>query len=195
MSENNNSNRDSGNKRRRRRPNKNGQGNSQGNSGNKNSNSSRNNNRRRNNRNRGNNRRGPKLTGVELTLHKYQNLLEQYLTSRRKYFELFERADPNQKAKLERNYFTNCQKLREFETSLSPEEKAEFNLRNHEASPDTIYSQNNNLPAQAEPVPLEGEFEDAHLLVSQKSSNYSHDTEESVGTMEDYEAYRAELSN
>jgi hypothetical protein len=147
---------------------------------------SKNNNRKR----RFNSKRGPKLSPEELVTLKYNNLLEQHLLARKKYFALYHRADPNQKAKLERIYNNTINKLREFEAGLTGEKKELFEKHFHSLKKDHIYSTNHELPPVAEHVSHQGEFEDPHYLELQKESDFKNDTEESSGTIDDYKAYK-----
>jgi hypothetical protein len=135
-------------------------------------------------------KKGPKLTPEELITLKYNNLLEQHLLARKKYFALFHRADPNQKAKLERIYYNTVSKLREFEDSLTGEKKELFEKHFHSLKKDHAYSTNHELPVIAEHVSHQGDFEDPHYLELQKEADFSEDTDESTGSIEDYKAYK-----
>lgn len=135
-------------------------------------------------------RKGPKLSPEELITLKYNNLLEQHLLARKKFFSLFHRADPNQKAKLERIYYNTISKLREFENSLTGEKKELFEKHFHSLKKDHAYSSNHELPIVAEHVSHQGSFEDPHYLEMQKESNFSEDTDESSGSIDDYKAYK-----
>ena len=149
-------------------------------------------NRRPNNRRPNNRRRRPaaKLTGIDMITTKYNNLLEQYLVARRKYHDLFFRADPNQKAKLERVYNNATQKFIEFKDGLKPEDRELFEKHYNGLKLDLDYSSVNELNPVAEAVPFDTEPEEPHQLISQVESDYSDDTEESVGSLEDYKAYK-----
>lgn len=136
------------------------------------------------------NRKGPKLNPEELITLKYNNLLEQHLLARKKYFALYHRADPNQKAKLERIYNNTIAKLREFEASLTGDKKELFEKHFHSLKPDEIYSTNHDLPKVAEHISHQGDFDDPHFLELQKEANFKEDTEESSGSIDDYKAYK-----
>jgi hypothetical protein len=73
---------------------------------------------------------------------------------------------------------------------MSPEAKALFEKRNNGLRPDTIYTTNHELPAEGDVPPPEMEWADPHLLQSQTLADYANDTEESVGTLEDYLKYK-----
>lgn len=142
--------------------------------------------RRNNNRSR----KGPKLNGFEKIERGYLNLLEKHLESRKKYFDLFHRADPRQLAKLEKNFYRTIEELREYEASVGEEHKEEFELKFNGLKLDTTYSENHELPVEPEQVPDKGNFEDPHLLPTQKEHEFNADEEESVGSLEDYYNYK-----
>lgn len=102
---------------------------------------------------------------------------------------MFYRAEPAQKAKLERNFYNTLNDVREFENKLSPEARELFEKRNNGLRPDTIYTTNHQITEEVVVVPVE-EVEDPHFLQSQKAADYSGDTEESVGTLDDYLKYK-----
>lgn len=142
--------------------------------------------KRRNNRGR----RGPKLSGFEKVERGYLNLLEKHLEARKKYHDLFHRADPRQLAKLEKNFYRTLDEMREFEENVKPEFKEEFDQKFNGLKPDTTYSENHQIPAEPQEVPTEGDFEDPHLLPTQVEHEFKADEEESVGSLEDYYNYK-----
>lgn len=121
---------------------------------------------------------------------KYLNLLDQHLIARRKYHDLFYRAEGAQKAKLERNFYHSLNELTDFKEKLAPSARELFEKRNNGLNLDLTYTTNHELPSQAQIVSAEGEWEDPHYLQSQKIADYSNDTEESAGTMDDYLNYK-----
>jgi hypothetical protein len=123
---------------------------------------------------------------------KYLNLLDQHLIARRKYHDLFYRAEGAQKAKLEKNFFHSLNELNEFKDKLAPSARELFEKRNNGLSLDLTYTTNHELPAEAQAVSAEGDWEDPHYLQSQKNADYSSDTEESAGTMDDYLRYKSQ---
>lgn len=191
------------------------QGRNNNNSGNRNNNGpqnnngqnfgpNKNNNRRRNNRKNRYGRRpnGPKThqgpvpasekrpPHLDRAYEKYQNLLDQHLIARKKYFELFYRADLQQKAKLERNFYQTLFDLRDFEEKATPEIKDFLKIKTNGRSEDYIYSDNHALEKVGK-LEVEGDhFEDPHFLPSQARANYADDSEESVGTLDDYKNYK-----
>ena len=124
-------------------------------------------------------------------MRKYQNLLERHMTARRKYFELFFRADPRQKAKLERLYDQSRNDLRAFEDTLTPEDRERWQQTVHGNRVDNTYSENHELAFEAEPVKAVGDFEDPHFLNTQQESDFRDDDEESTGSMDDYNSYKS----
>lgn len=147
-----------------------------------------NNKKRHHNKNR--NRRPKSLTPARI-LQKYDNLLEQYVVARRKYYELFGRAGGKQLDKVERNYQTSLKNLRDFEDKLEDWQREVLDQKINLYKEDRDYSTNNNISPEGDTVSFTGEFEDPHLLPTQKATEWSKDTEESEGTMEDYEKYKA----
>ena len=151
----------------------------------------RNNRKRRSGGRKNNSNRGPKLSGLERLIVKYENMREQHIEARRKYYDLFERADPQQKDKLERVFTNTMVKLREFEENLKPEDKELFDRHYNGLKPDLIYSENHQLSPDGEVAPKPDEVQsDPHYLESQKQSDFSKDDEESMGSIEDYNAYK-----
>lgn len=127
---------------------------------------------------------------IERIYEKYLNLLDQHLIARRKFHDLFYRADPAQKNKLERNFYNSLHDIREFENRLTPEARALFEKRNNGLKQDNIYTTNHELPLVGETPPPETEWADPHFLQTQKIANYVDDKEESVGSAEDYLRYK-----
>lgn len=140
------------------------------------------------NRSRG--RSGRVLTTNQV-LVKYDNLLEQHLITRRKYYEYFNRVDERQLYKLEKNFFDSIEHLRRFEAGLEAWQREALEKRKTERYKlDLTYSSNRGLdPAQEAKVEVSPEeVEDPHFKDSQKEAfeAYKDDTEESEGTYEDY---------
>ncbi|MGZ3788540.1 MAG: hypothetical protein ACXVLQ_08465 [Bacteriovorax sp.] len=133
---------------------------------------------------------GPGATNIERIYEKYLNLLDQHLMARRKYHDLFYRADPAQKNKLERNFYNTLNDVREYESKLTPEARELFEKRNNGLSLDTIYTTNHEISESGENPPPETEWKDPHFLQSQQAANYADDTEESVGSLDDYLKYK-----
>ena len=130
-------------------------------------------------------RRYHRATGEKSPAEKrYFHSLEQYWVARRKYFELFHRAQGRKLDRLKNNFYRALSELRELEKGLKMKGKAE----------DLTYSHNHQLdphsPAQESAETME-KSEEFYILESQKENNYGDDVEESVGSMEDYLAYKS----
>jgi len=133
---------------------------------------------------------GRPLTSNQV-LVKYDNLLEQHLITRRKYYEYFNRVDERQLRRLEKNFFASIEHLRRFESNLEPWQREVLEKRKTERyRPDLTYSSNRGIdPLEEAKVEVsESEIEDPHFKDTQKEAfeAYKDDTEESVGTFEDY---------
>lgn len=133
---------------------------------------------------------GPHGLNIERIYDKYLNLLDQHLIARRKYHDLFYRADPAQKNKLERNFYNTLHDIRDFESKLAPEARELFEKRNNGLRPDNIYTSNHELPLVGENPPPQTEWADPHYLQTQQSADYAEDKEESVGSADDYLRYK-----
>jgi hypothetical protein len=127
---------------------------------------------------------------IERIYEKYLNLLDQHIIARRKYHDLFYRADPAQKNKLERNFYNTLNDIREFEAKLAPDVMTLFEKRNNGYQYDRIYTTNHSIPIEGDAVPSDLPPAEPHLLQSQIAADYSGDEEESVGTAEDYLKYK-----
>lgn len=127
---------------------------------------------------------------VERIYEKYLNLLDQHIIARRKYHDLFYRADPAQKNKLERNFYNTLNDIREFESKLAPDVKTLFEKRNNGYQYDRTYTSNHEIPVEGDVVPEGLPPAEPHLLQSQIAADYKDDTEESVGTADDYLKYK-----
>jgi hypothetical protein len=153
-------------------------------------NSAENRNRTFQNQGRYKSRSGRVLTTNQV-LVKYDNLLEQHLITRRKYFEYYNRVDERQLYKLEKNFFDSIEHLRQFELSLETWQREALEKRKTERYKlDLTYSSNRGLDVISETQVeiLPEDIEDPHFKESQKEAflEYKEDTEESVGTYEDY---------
>jgi hypothetical protein len=157
----------------------------QGNSDNQ---ANRNRNRKRSNNNRRRRPSGPKLSPIDKAYRGYLVLLEKHLDARRKYYDLFHRADPRQLAKLERNFYNGLKELRDYEEKVDDEVKEDFIKKIDGLKPDRDYSTNHNLDPAEQLVPPNPE-EEPHYLATQRES-FAEDTEESSGSIEDYYSYK-----
>lgn len=132
-----------------------------------------------------------KQSGIDYITTKYLNLLDQHIQARRKYFENFDRVNGATLDKLEQNFIESQKLFLTFKEKLNDEDRKNFEARYESIKPDTIYSSNHDLNDESYKVPEEQlVIEDPHLLESQKKSNFSDDTEESMGSIEDYKSYK-----
>lgn len=198
----------SGNNRNRRRRRPSGGGNSQGANQGQNNNRQQNspnnqaaqsNNANRSNRSRrgGRGRRGKgggqnqnrntiHLHGMDLVRSKYLSFVEKHVEARRKYYDFFYRADPNQLRKLEREFVESQAQLLAFEESLNPKDREQLH-RDYGGKPeDRVYSSNHEISPDPVEVSTQANYDDPHVLESQKRADFKDDREESVGTIEDY---------
>lgn len=127
---------------------------------------------------------------VERVYEKYLNLLDQHIIARRKYHDLFYRADPAQKNKLERNFYNTLNDIRDFESKLAPDVKVLFEKRNNGYQYDRTYTSNHEISIEGDPVPADLPPAEPHYLQSQIAADYKDDVEESVGTADDYLRYK-----
>ena len=151
----------------------------------------------RNNQNKSNNKRKRRYNNNKKPLTperihaKYDNLLEQHIVARRKFFEVNGRGNTKQTEKARAHFYRSIEQLRNFEAKLKDWQKEVLDKKTELYKPDLDFSMTHNLPEHDQEHALailaDG---DPHILDSQKE-DFSHDTEESVGTMEDYEQYKA----
>lgn len=182
-----------------------------GNNQNRNSNPNRN---RNNNRNRpiskksksrgrrpsNNSRRMKKIRSKPLTpeekfFRSYENLFYRHEKAKNEYFAMFNRVDWRRRRKLELRFYETIEALRKFEDELEPWQRDLIDSKkwiNYKL--DITYSKNHELTGPEDPPPEE-DIEDPMILQSQKNrDDYSSDEEESSGTYEDYERYKAAKS-
>jgi hypothetical protein len=141
------------------------------------------------NQNRSRRPNGRVLTSNQV-LVKYDNLLEQHLITRKKYYEYFNRVDERQLYRLEKNFYDSIEHLRRFEDTLEPWQRETLEKRKTERYRlDLTYSGNHELDPGPGPIEVApDEIEDPHFKESQKEAyvEYKEDDEESMGTYEDY---------
>ncbi len=140
---------------------------------------------------RNNNNRKPKTLTPTKVLLKYENLMEQYILARKKFYDMFGREKKEKQIdKAKRNYTKSLEDLRGFETKLNESQKEVLDKKINAYPEDRHYTTSNNIEPVGDIVSFTGDFEDPHLLVTQKSENWAADTEESSGTIEDYQRYK-----
>lgn len=122
---------------------------------------------------------------------RYEYLQDQHCIARRKYFENYYKTEGSQRDKAEKNFYSTLEQLNDYVATLSAEQREAFEKKYNGYPTDTDYSKNHNLPEQAERVRFADKFEDPHILKSQKEKpSFASDTEESIGTIEDYNRYK-----
>jgi len=139
--------------------------------------------------------RSGRVLTTNQVLVKYDNLLEQHLITRRKYYEYFNRVDDRQLRKLEKNFYDSIEHLRRFEANLEPWQREALEKRKTERYRlDLTYSNNRGWnPEEVTKVEVAPEeIEDPHFKDTQKEAfeEYKEDTEESEGSFEDYLKYK-----
>ena len=141
-------------------------------------------------KNKSRNRRPKTLTPARI-LQKYDNLLDQHIVARRKFFEVHGRLTGKQLEKVEHNFNKTLKALYEYRDSLQKDWQKEVLKEIAVLYPeDRQFTTTHELEPIGESVPFEGEFEDPHLLPTQKATEWASDTEESIGTMDDYKQYK-----
>ncbi|MCT4640796.1 MAG: hypothetical protein N4A33_00765 [Bacteriovoracaceae bacterium] len=140
----------------------------------------------------GNKNRRPKAMSPGKVLQKYDNLLEQHLIARKKYFEMYARAKGSTLDKITKNYNKTLKDVFNYRNSLNEWQKEALDKKLDLYPQDNQFSQEHGLPLVGE-VELEDKEFDIHLLESQTGHNFSEDTEQSTGTMDDYNKYKEGL--
>ncbi|MBG59103.1 MAG: hypothetical protein CME67_05315 [Halobacteriovoraceae bacterium] len=134
--------------------------------------------------------RRPKSLTPARILQKYDNLLEQHIVARRKFYEMHGRAQGRQLEKIENNFRSTLEAIRRFETNLKDWQIEVLKEKIDRYPADRQFSSTHGLEPKGEEVAFSGEFEDPHLLPTQIEADFSNDTEESTGTIEDYKKYK-----
>jgi hypothetical protein len=127
---------------------------------------------------------------IERLVEKYINLLDQHLVARKKFHDLYYRAEIPQLNKLERIFNQTLFELREFEKRIPAEQLDAFNERINGLERDTTYSTNHNIDPNLKEIITDNEISDPHLLKSQKAQTFKEDKEESIGSLDDYNRYK-----
>jgi hypothetical protein len=141
----------------------------------------------------GRNNNGKTLSPARI-LQKYDNLMEQHLISRRKYFEVYNRSfvkdlEPHSLSRAEENFYKSLYELRQFERSLTDHQLAVLHSKTDNYPLDRDYTRTNNIEPKGEMPDFTFRFEDPHFLETQNES-FRDDKQESVGTMDDYYKYK-----
>lgn len=187
MSEVNNSNTKKPNNKRRRykkkKPNSNPDMNNEQSAGAKDSSKSNNSNRR------------PKALSPSKITQKYDNLLEQYLVARKKYYEMYARTKGQAYQKINSNYMRTLKAVFNFRSTLTEWQQETLDKKIDRYPEDNQYTTTHNLPLVGEIEVEPGKEEDIHLKECQKLASYKDDKEETSGTIEDYKKYKDSVIN
>ena len=141
-----------------------------------------------------NRNRRPKTLTPARVLQKYDNLLEQHLIARKKFSEVHGRVAGKQLQKVVANLEKTRKNLHEYESTLQKDwQKDVIKQRLNLYPEDRQFSTTHDLEPVGDEVSFEGDFPDPHLLPTQKATSWASDTEESTGTLEDYEKYKQSL--
>ncbi len=124
---------------------------------------------------------------------RYQQLMDIHLKARAEYYNFFYYSNDKERVRLERNFSSTMKNIREFEKQIHPEFKESFLKRIEGGHFDLTYSQNHRLTEQDISRPQESDASDPHLLHTQQSKEYINDTEESIGTMEEYKEFKESI--
>jgi hypothetical protein len=147
--------------------------------------------RRHHNKRKGGGRFQKKPLSGDRIITKYDNLLDQHLQARRKYYEMFHRSTGQALRKLKKNFDDSLINLRQFEEKLDEKQLETLKTKIEGYKLDTDYSDAHG--SETDPIP-EGPFENPHLNQKQLDrEDFSGDNEDSVGTMDDYQRYKDSL--
>jgi len=152
-------------------------------------------NKKRNNKtNNKNNNTQPntnQLKPSEKIFNDWLQLIEKQIVERKKYYNIFGSEKSGQIRKQKNTYEGVVTKLINFEKKIPKHLKDRFNQLKKIYNNDTTYSTLNNITDEVfEPGKNEEEIFSPHLKQSQIEHNYIQDSEESAGTIEDYNAYK-----
>src|SRR5690606_36048625 len=120
----------------------------------------------------------------------YDNLMDQHIIARRKFYEMHGRLEGRQLQKVEQNFTRTLVEMRNFEASLKDWQQDVLENKVNSYPLDLHFSTTHSLPPVEEKVPFVGDFEDPHLLPTQVNHQWQEDKEESSGSMEDYYKYK-----
>lgn len=141
------------------------------------------------NANKNRNRR-PKALSPSKIAQKYDNLVEQNLIARKKYFEMYARAKGQAYQKITGNYMRTLRAVFNFKSTLNEWQQETLDKKLELYPEDNQYTTTHNLPLTGEVEVENDQIEDIHLNENQKLASYKDDTEESTGSIEDYKKYK-----
>jgi len=141
-----------------------------------------------NHRPRRNNYRGKpeKHFSLDKVYTRYYYLLELHNLARKKYFENIYQINERIVLKLKNTYEQTLLDIQTFLKELTDPQKEYLNEKLNMYPEDTIYSTNHDLDKKGEKPIDDYQIKDPHFLNSQKEADYSNDTQESIGTLEEY---------
>lgn len=145
--------------------------------------------------NNSNKNRRPKALSPSKITQKYDNLLEQYLIARKKYYEMYARTKGQAYQKINNNYMRTLRAVFNFRGTLNEWQQETLDKKIDRYPEDNQYTSTHNLPLTGEIEVIEGKEEDIHLKECQKLASYKDDTEETSGTIEDYKKYKESATN
>jgi hypothetical protein len=123
-------------------------------------------------------------------MRRYGQLWEQHEQARKKFYEMYFRVDPRRKANLEKQFVKSIATLRKFEEAMEDWQRETLEKHFVFYKLDSEFSSKNSLPLEGE-VDESLPIEDPHVLLTQKErESYSDDTEESQGSIEDFQKYK-----
>jgi len=137
-----------------------------------------------------NRNRRPKSLTPSRVLQKHENLMEQHIIARKKYFEMYGRITGKQFDKIEQNFNKTLKAIVDYKNTLKDWQKEVLDKKLDFYPADRQFTSTHDLEPVGDEVSFEGDFEDPHLLPTQKNHEWSTDTEESSGTYDDYKAYK-----
>ena len=117
---------------------------------------------------------------------RYNYLLELHNLARKKYFENIYQSNERIVYKLKNTYEQTLLDIQTFLKELTDPQKEYLNEKLNIYPEDTTYSTNHDLNKKGEKPIDDYQVKDPHFLSSQRETDYSTDTQESVGTLEEY---------
>lgn len=140
-------------------------------------------------KNNSRNRRPKTLTPIRIH-QKYDNLLEQHLIARKKFYEMHGRLTGKQLEKVKFNYHKTMKALYEYEKTLPKEWQKDVLKTKLDLYPaDRQFTTTHEIEPVGELEEVDPSF-DIHLTSVQTSHEWGLDKEESSGTIDDYKAYK-----
>jgi hypothetical protein len=131
------------------------------------------------------NRKKPSAQGTKETTNTYLEDLSQVLKLRQEFFNIFGAPFTKKMRSAKNRYY---EALKRFRSKYRKEE--------HAYPLDSEYSENHfdkNIDSNDEFPEIESKTPFFHEKESQKEANFQDDTEESLGTREDYEKYKEQI--